>query len=107
MKRIGLLGGMSWESSALYYTLVNEEVAQRLGGVRSADCVLISVDFEDIRAMQREDRWDDAAAALAGEAAKLRAAGAECVVVCTNTMHKVADAVADAAGVPLLHIAEV
>lgn len=107
MKRIGLLGGMSWESSALYYRLINEEVARRLGGVHSADCVLISVDFGAVRLMQQEDRWDDAGDLLAREASRLEAAGADCVLVCTNTMHKVADTITAAIGVPLLHIAEV
>lgn len=107
MKRIGLLGGMSWESSALYYELINEEVARRLGGVHSADCVMISVDFGEVRVMQQEDRWEDAGALLAREAARLEAAGADCVVVCTNTMHKVADAITASVGIPLLHIAEV
>ena len=106
MKRIGLLGGMSWESSAVYYRLVNEAVRRELGGLHSADCVLRSVDFADVEQLQRDGRWDDAAALLAAEARALQAAGAELLVLCTNTMHKVADAVQDAIGVPLLHLAD-
>ena len=106
MKRIGLLGGMSWESSAEYYRLVNEAVRDRLGGLRSADCVLRSVDFAGIEALQRSGDWDEAGRRLAGEARALTAAGAELVVLCTNTMHKVADAIAGAIDVPFVHIAD-
>ena len=106
MKRIGLLGGMSWESSIEYYRLVNEATRDRLGGLHSADCLLRSVDFTEIEALQREGRWDDAGARLAAEAAGLVAAGAELLVLCTNTMHKVADAITDAVDVPFLHIAD-
>ena len=106
MKRIGLLGGMSWESSSEYYRLVNEATRDRLGGLHSADCLLRSVDFTDIEALQREGRWDEAGARLAAEAAGLAAAGAELLVLCTNTMHKVADAVTDAVDVPFVHIAD-
>jgi aspartate racemase len=106
MKRIGLLGGMSWESSAEYYRLVNEATRDRLGGLHSADCVLRSVDFAEIEALQRAGDWDAAGARLAGEARALAAAGAELLVLCTNTMHKVADAVEAAAGVPFVHIAD-
>ena len=91
MKRIGLLGGMSWESSIEYYRLVNEEVRDRLGGLHSADCVLRSVDFAPVEVLQREGRWDEAGDLLAAEAQALVAAGAELLVLCTNTMHKVAD----------------
>lgn len=107
MRRIGLLGGMSWESSAVYYRFVNEAVRDRLGGLRSADCVLRSVDFAGVEALQRAGDWDAAAALLAAEARALEAAGAEVLVVCTNTMHKVADEIA--AAVPALdfvHIAD-
>src|SRR5215210_6712725 len=106
MKCIGLLGGMSWESSAEYYRLVNEAARERLGGLHSADCVLRSVDFAGIEALQREGRWDEAGAVLAGEAAGLVAAGAELLVLCTNTMHKVADAITAAVDVPFVHIAD-
>ena len=98
MKRIGLLGGMSWESSAEYYRLVNEATRDRLGGLHSADCLLRSVDFAEIEQMQREGDWDRAGAALAAEAAALEAAGAELLVLCTNTMHKLAEVITAAIG---------
>ena len=107
MKRIGLLGGMSWESSALYYQLINEGVRDRAGGLHSASCVLTSVDFAEVEKMQAAGRWDDAGALLAREAAGLEAVGAECLVLCTNTMHKVADAVTAAVSIPMLHIGDV
>jgi aspartate racemase len=106
MKRIGLLGGMSWESSAEYYRLINEEVRRRCGGLHSADLILRSVDFAEIEAMQRTDRWEEAGTRLANEARVLERAGAELLVLCTNTMHKVADAVSAAVAVPLVHIAD-
>jgi aspartate racemase len=106
VKRIGLLGGMSWESSSEYYRFLNEEVRERLGGLHSADCILRSVDFAPIERMQREGRWAEAGAELAEEAATLVAAGAELLVLCTNTMHKVADELAAAIDVPLVHIAD-
>jgi aspartate racemase len=106
MKRIGLLGGMSWESSAVYYRLLNEAVRDRLGGLHSADCVLRSVDFAEVELLQREARWAAAGARLAAEARSLAAAGAELLVLCTNTMHKVADEVGAAVDVPLVHIAD-
>jgi aspartate racemase len=106
MKRIGLLGGMSWESSIEYYRFVNEEVRNRLGGLHSADCIMRSVDFAPIERMQREGRWAEAGAQLAKEAAGLADAGAQLIVLCTNTMHKVAEEVAAAIEVPLLHIAD-
>lgn len=107
MRKIGLLGGMSWESTALYYRLVNEDVRERLGGFHSARLVLASVDFAPVEAMQVAGDWEGAASFLADEARSLEAAGAECLVLCTNTMHKVADAVEDAVGIPLLHLADV
>jgi aspartate racemase len=106
MRRIGLLGGMSWESSAEYYRLVNEETRDRLGGLHSADCLLRSVDFAGVAELQRTGRWDEAAALLATEASALEAAGAELIVLCTNTMHKVADAIAAAVDVEFVHIAD-
>ena len=106
MQRIGLLGGMSWESSSEYYRFVNEEVRDRLGGLHSADCVLRSVDFAPIERLQRDGRWEEAGALLAGEARALVAAGAELIVLCTNTMHKVADAITAAVDVPFVHIAD-
>lgn len=107
MRKIGLLGGMSWESTALYYRLLNEEVRDRLGGFHSARLVLASVDFAEVEAMQAAGEWDAAGELLAREAAALEGAGAECLVLCTNTMHKVADAIEAATGIPLLHLADV
>ena len=106
MQLIGFLGGMSWESSIEYYRIVNEEVRDRLGGLHSADCLLRSVDFAGIEELQRSGRWDDAGSVLAAEAAALEAAGAELIVLCTNTMHKVADAIEAAVGVEFVHIAD-
>lgn len=106
-RRIGLLGGMSWESTALYYRLVNEEVRDRLGGFHSARLVMASVDFAEVEAMQAAGDWPAAGALLAEEARGLEAAGAECLVLCTNTMHKVADVIEAAVGIPLLHLADV
>jgi aspartate racemase len=106
MLRIGLLGGMSWESSAEYYRLVNELVRERLGGLHSAECVLYSVDFADIERLQQEQRWDDAAAALSEAALSLQAGGAELLVLCTNTMHKVADQIESAISIPFLHLGD-
>jgi aspartate racemase len=106
MKRIGLLGGMSWESSAEYYRMVNEATRERLGGLHSADCLLRSVDFAEIEELQRRGAWEEAGRRLADEARGLVAAGAELLVLCTNTMHNVADAVVAAADVPFVHIAD-
>jgi len=97
---------MSWESSIVYYRLVNEEVRGRLGGLHSADCIFRSVDFVGIEALQRDGRWDQAGELLACEAQTLQGAGAELLVLCTNTMHKVADAIAAAIEIPLIHIAD-
>ena len=107
MRTIGLLGGMSWESSALYYRLVNEAVRDRLGGFHSARVVLTSVDFAEVESMQARGDWDGAGSLLAREAQMLQAAGADCVVLCTNTMHKVADSIETAVDIPLLHLADV
>lgn len=107
MRTIGLLGGMSWESSALYYEVINQEVRERLGGYHSARVLLSSVDFAEVEAMQAAGDWDAAGALLAARAGALEAAGADCLVLCTNTMHKVADAIAAATDVPLLHIVDV
>jgi aspartate racemase len=106
MKRIGLLGGMSWESSAEYYRFLNEEIRTRCGGLHSADCVLRSVDFSEIEPLQRNGDWAEAGTRLAEEARDLVAAGAQLLVLCTNTMHKVADAITDAVEIPFLHIAD-
>jgi len=107
MRKIGLLGGMSWESSALYYEVINEAVRDRLGGYHSARVLMASVEFAEVEAMQAAGEWEAAGRLLAAEAAALEAAGAECVVLCTNTMHKVADAIDAATAVPLIHIADV
>ncbi|MFX4272510.1 aspartate/glutamate racemase family protein [Propionibacteriaceae bacterium Y1685] len=107
MRRIGLLGGMSWESTALYYRLLNEGVRERLGGHHSADLVMRSVNFAEIVAQQESGDWAAAGAVLAEAARGLEAAGAETLLICANTMHKVADDVAAAVDVPLLHIADV
>jgi aspartate racemase len=103
---IGMLGGMSWESTAEYYRLANEGVRARLGGLHSARVVLASLDFAEIEALQMAGEWDRAGDVLAGEAARLEAAGAEVLVLCTNTMHKVADRVQAAVGIPMLHLAD-
>ncbi|WP_159800784.1 aspartate/glutamate racemase family protein [Arthrobacter zhaoguopingii] len=107
MKRIGLLGGMSWESSALYYSLINEGVRDRLGGLHSASCVLISVDFAQIERLQAQGEWQRAGEILAGEARRIEQAGADLLVLCTNTMHKVAAAIEDAVSIPFLHLGDV
>jgi aspartate racemase len=106
MKTIGLLGGMSWESTALYYRLINEETRRRLGGLHSAPIALVSVDFQEIESMQARDDWDAAGKLLADAAQRVEAAGADFLLICTNTMHKVADDVATAIGIPLLHLAD-
>ncbi|MEY9847017.1 aspartate/glutamate racemase family protein [Streptacidiphilus sp. MAP5-3] len=106
MRTIGLLGGMSWESTAEYYRVVNGGVRERLGGLHSARCVVYSVDFAEVERLQVEGRWEEAGALLAEAARSLEAAGAEIVVLCTNTMHKVADAITAAVSVPLLHLAD-
>ena len=90
MRTIGLIGGMSFESSAVYYRQINEMVRDRLGGLSSAEVLMYSVNFEEIVALQKAGRWDDAAARLGGVAHRLQAAGAKCVLICTNTMHLIA-----------------
>ncbi|OIR08047.1 aspartate racemase [mine drainage metagenome] len=104
MKRIGLIGGMSWESTAVYYRLINQAVRRRHGGLHSADLLLHSVNFAEIVACQTAGRWDQAADLLTASARHLEQAGADMVLICTNTMHLVADAVAAALSVPLLNI---
>lgn len=106
MRTIGLIAGMSWESSAEYYRILNEEVARRLGGLHSAKIAMISIDFARLEAQQTGNRWDEAAADLVQVARQLERAGAECVLICANTMHKAAPAVQAAVGIPLLHIAD-
>ena len=104
MRKIGLIGGMSFEGSSVYYRQINEKVRDRLGGLHSAELLLHSVDFQDIVDMQKSDRWDDAGRHLAETGRALERAGADCVLICAVTMHLVADTVESAITVPLIHI---
>lgn len=106
MKTIGLLGGMSWESTETYYRLINEGVQSRLGGLHSARLILYSVDFQEVEGMQRAGDWEGAAGLLAEAARRLEMAGADFLLICTNTMHRVAAAVEENIRIPLLHIAD-
>ena len=106
MKTIGLLGGMSWESTALYDRLINEGVRQALGGTHSAPIVMVSVDFQKIEALQHAGEWSDTAKILSEKARQIESAGAEFLLICTNTMHKVADEISASINIPLLHIAD-
>src|SRR3954447_10167704 len=106
MKTIGLIGGMSWESSAVYYRIVNETVKQRLGGLHSAQCLMYSVDFAEIERLQHEARWDEAGQIMAQSAQRLERGGADFVALCTNTMHKLASYIEQAVKLPLVHIAD-
>ncbi|WP_091554987.1 aspartate/glutamate racemase family protein [Micromonospora pattaloongensis] len=106
MRRLGLLGGMSWESSIEYERTINELVRDRLGGVASADLLIRSFNFADIEALQESGRWDEAGRVLAEAAANLAAGGAHAIVICTNTMHRLADTVQAAVPIPVIHIAD-
>lgn len=106
MKTIGLIGGMSWESTVPYYRQINEAVKERLGGLHSAKLVLYSVDFHEIERLQKSGNWEAAGVILAEAARSLEAAGAAFLVLCTNTMHKVASTIEAAVAIPLLHIAD-
>lgn len=106
MRTIGLLGGMSWESSAHYYRMINQAVRERLGGMHTAASVMVSVDFAEIEALQHAGDWDALTTRMIAAARQAEAGGAELLVVCTNTMHRMADAVQAAIGIPLLHIAD-
>lgn len=106
MKTIGLLGGMSWESTQGYYQQINQGVKQALGGLHSASIAMVSVDFAPIAAMQQAGDWSQAASTLVKAAQQVQAAGADCLLICTNTMHKVADVIAADIQIPLLHIAD-
>lgn len=106
MRTIGLLGGMSWESTVSYYQIINRAVAERLGGLHSAKLLLYSLDFAEIERLQHEDRWDEAGRLLADAAAALERAGADFLVLCANTMHRVAPAIEARVRIPLLHIAD-
>jgi len=106
MKTIGMIGGMSWESSQEYYRIINEEVHQRLGGVHSAKTLMLSVDFAEIEELQHLGNWSEATRQMVAAAQALERGGADFVVICTNTMHKMADEVQAAIHIPLLHIAD-
>ncbi|MGG1518228.1 aspartate/glutamate racemase family protein [Paenibacillus oryzisoli] len=106
MKTIGLIGGMSWESSQLYYQIINETVKERLGGHHSAKSLMYSVDFQEIKALQEQGKWAEATKIMVASAQKLERAGADVIVICTNTMHKMAQEVEEAVTIPFLHIAD-
>lgn len=106
MKLIGLIGGMSWESSVHYYQAINEEIKERLGGLHSAKCLLYSVDFEEIERYQANGEWEKAGELLADVALKLEKAGVDFILLCTNTMHKVIDMIEAKITVPVIHIAD-
>ena len=106
MKTIGLIGGMSWESSADYYRFINEFTKERLGGWHSSRCLLFSVDFNEIERLQHEGQWEKLTQLMIDAAKRLEAGGAECILICTNTMHKMADEVQKAVSLPLIHIAD-
>ena len=106
MKTIGMIGGMSWESSIEYYRIINETVKEKLGGLHSAVSLMYSVDFAEIEALQHAGRWDEATQTMIEAAQRVEAGGADFVIICTNTMHKMADEVEAAINIPLLHIAD-
>lgn len=106
MKTIGLIGGMSWESSIEYYRIINQKVRERLGGTHSAKCVMVSVDFAEIEILQHAGRWSEATDMLVKSARQLESASADFVVLCTNTMHKMADDICRSISIPFLHIAD-
>ena len=106
MKTIGMIGGMSWESSIEYYRLTNQAVRQRLGGVHSAKSVMVSVDFGEIEALQKSGRWDEAANLMVQAARQVERGGADFLIICTNTMHRMAEEVSQSISIPLLHIAD-
>ena len=106
MKTIGLLGGMSWESSLEYYRIINQRMKERLGGLHSAKCLLYSVDFHEIETLQHQGLWDEAGRRLSQAARALQKGGADFLLICTNTMHKVAPVVQQQISIPLLHIAD-
>lgn len=106
MRRIGLIGGLSWESSAEYYRIINQAAQQRLGGLHSADCLMLSFDFAEIEALQVAGDWAAASQRMVSAAQQLERAGAGCIVICSNTMHRMAEAVQIAVELPLIHIAD-
>ncbi|WP_432667246.1 aspartate/glutamate racemase family protein [Wukongibacter baidiensis] len=106
MKTIGLIGGMSWESSLEYYRVINETVKERLGGLHSAKCIMYSLNFNKIAGLQYEDKWEELTQEMIEAAQRLKKAGADYIVICSNTMHKTADEVQNVVGIPVLHIAD-
>lgn len=106
MKTIGLIGGMSWESSLEYYRIINETVNARLGRLHSAECLMYSVDFDEIERLQHQGRWEELTGIMVDTARRLKNSGADFIVICTNTMHKMADDIEKSAGIKVLHIAE-
>ena len=106
MKTIGLIGGMSWESSIEYYRVINEAVRERLGGLHSAKCIMQTVDFAEVEPLQHEGRWQEAAQHMVRAARSVEAAGADFLVLCTNTMHKTAAEIDRHVSIPFLHIAD-
>ncbi|PYZ91639.1 aspartate racemase [Salipaludibacillus keqinensis] len=107
MKTIGLIGGLSWESTATYYRYLNEMVQENKGKLHSARCVIHSFDFQEIVLLQQKDKWEEAADKLISAALKLEKAGAECLVICSNTMHRIADDIEEQLSIPLIHIVDV
>lgn len=107
MKTIGLIGGMSWESSLEYYKIINETVKAKLGGLHSARCLMYSVDFEEIEILQHQNKWKELTDIMISSAQKLKSGGADFIIICTNTMHKMAKDIQDSVGIKVLHIAEV
>ena len=106
LKTIGLIGGMSWESTVTYYKIINEVIKEKLGGLHSAKCVLYSVDFQEIEECQANGNWEKSGEILGEAAYNLEKAGADFIVICTNTMHKVVDQIKEKISIPILHIAE-
>jgi len=106
VKTIGLIGGMSWESSSEYYKIINETVKEQRGGLHSAKCILYSVEFEEIASLQHQGKWEELTKLMINFAQQLEGAGADSIVICTNTMHKMAEDVQDNIHIPLLHIAD-
>ena len=106
MKTIGLIGGMSWESSLEYYRIINETIKLKLGGLHSAKCLMYSVDFEEIKELQHQDKWEELTDIMVTSAERLKSGGADFIVICTNTMHKMASDIENRVGIEVLHIAE-
>ena len=107
MKTIGLIGGISWESSLEYYRIINETAKLKLGGLHSAQCIMYSIDFEEIEVLQHQNKWEELTHVMVNIAEKLKNAGADFIIICSNTMHKMASDIEDRAGIKVLHIAEV